>query len=244
MSSTARHGSDVNDGTETKERERIVETMPPSDGSVGTTGDGSNRGPLDARWRAFRAYAPQLERLAQGLARDASFDAGAFVREGFRRIDDARAITIFRLAPKHSDDYPRRLDLLAASSYAFSRMWQASDDTSDFSSNRYSNDAEVLCYLKVDGVEGSAYSDRLKLESGLAESLVPQKLGSVVGGGTGIRYAYVDLALKLQTIDESVSAIRDLAKSARLPKRSWILFFDAAWQHEWIGLFEDTPAPP
>jgi len=64
----------------------------------------------------------------------------------------------------------------------------------------------------------------------------------VVGGGTGLRYSYVDLALTDATkgIQQLVRVIRD----GKITKRTWILFFDAIYEYEWVGIWNDTPPPP
>jgi len=35
-----------------------------------------------------------------------------------------------------------------------------------------------------------------------------------------------------------------LAREVRLAQRSWFQFFDAELQAEWLGVYDDTPAPP
>jgi hypothetical protein len=67
-------------------------------------------------------------------------------------------------------------------------------------------------------------------------------LGVVIGGGTGIRHSYVDLALT--DVERGVAATRAALRKGGLPKRSWILFFDDALAAEWIGIHDDTPPPP
>jgi hypothetical protein len=167
--------------------------------------------------------------------------------DAFVTLDDDGKGTLFELKPKQAEDYPRQLDLFVSSSRRHPTMWLAAHAPFPFSSQRFSKHGEVFCYLKIDGVkglDGSAYSDRSQLEDAIDESLRPRRLGSVVGGGTGLRYSYVDLALPLRDIDEGLSALRTLCQEGKIPNRSWLLFFDAAWQEEWVGIYDDTPPPP
>jgi hypothetical protein len=67
-------------------------------------------------------------------------------------------------------------------------------------------------------------------------------VGCVTGGGTGLRYSYVDLALV--DLKAGLALAREVLQDGRAPLRSWFLFFDAELQVEWLGVYDDTPAPP
>lgn len=67
-------------------------------------------------------------------------------------------------------------------------------------------------------------------------------MGCQIGGGMGLRYAYIDMA---QTdVPAVIAAVRERMQAGGLARRSWILFFDADPAGEWIGIYDDSPAPP
>jgi hypothetical protein len=49
-------------------------------------------------------------------------------------------------------------------------------------------------------------------------------LGCHIGGGTGLRYSYIDLALT--DVKKAIPAIQGRLRQGKVPRRSWILFFD------------------
>ena len=72
--------------------------------------------------------------------------------------------------------------------------------------------------------------------------LIPARAGCVIGGGTGLRYSYIDLALA--DVDAAIPLITRRLRAGKIPRRTWLLFFDAPLAHEWIGIYGDTPVPP
>ena len=62
-----------------------------------------------------------------------------------------------------------------------------------------------------------------------------------IGGGTGLRYSYIELALV--DVDGAWPVLRNLLTQARLPNQTWLLFHDADLRGEWYGLYYDTPEP-
>ena len=72
--------------------------------------------------------------------------------------------------------------------------------------------------------------------------LRPDQLGCTIGGGTGLRYSYIDLALT--DVPRSAEIIRRVLQEGNIPKRSWLQFFDCEWRQEWIGIWDDSPPPP
>jgi len=84
-------------------------------------------------------------------------------------------------------------------------------------------------------------SARTKVENALNEVLRPGGLGSVIGGGTGLRYTYIDLALR--HLDHGLAEMRQVLQQLAVPERSWLLFFDAHLADEWIGIYDATPPP-
>ena len=100
-------------------------------------------------------------------------------------------------------------------------------------------------HVKIDGSDGldeSQFADKGEIEDALDEVLVPARLGCQIGGGTGQRYAYIDLALI--DLDRGIQAIRERLRRGSVPKHTWIQFFDADLVAEWIGIYDDTPPPP
>jgi hypothetical protein len=99
--------------------------------------------------------------------------------------------------------------------------------------------------VKLDGRGGldeEHFADKSEIEDALDAALVPAGLGCHVGGGTGRWYSYVDLALT--DVDRGCEIVKAVLRAGNVPRRSWILFFDDEWAHEWIGIYDDSPAPP
>jgi hypothetical protein len=114
-----------------------------------------------------------------------------------------------------------------------------------FWSGRFSAHGESFCYVKVDQYaleRDERLARRSALEDALDAALAPAALGSVVGNGFGVRYAYVVLALC--RMSPGLSAVREVCRTARVAKRSWILFCDAELEGEWLPIWPDTPEPP
>ncbi|HEY2252163.1 MAG TPA: hypothetical protein VGH74_13915, partial [Planctomycetaceae bacterium] len=113
-----------------------------------------------------------------------------------------------------------------------------------FDSARFSRCGETFCYLKIDGSEGldgSVFSDRGEIEDAINAVLRPAKLGSSIGGGTGRRYSYVELALV--DVDRAWQEMRLVLQEGHLTPRTWLLFHDDERQYDWQGLYDDSPEP-
>jgi hypothetical protein len=152
--------------------------------------------------------------------------------------------TLWELTPDEADDYQEQRDLFVARS-ANKELWEATHSGQLFLSDRYSNCGEMFCYVKTDGSEGideQRFGDKAEIEEALDEVLRPAKLGCTIGGGTGLRYSYIDLALT--DVDKAIPAIKRRLQAGNVPKRSWIQFFDSDLAAEWVGIYDDTPAPP
>jgi hypothetical protein len=151
-------------------------------------------------------------------------------------------------APRSKSDtvpeFPGRSDLLVGRTM-YTPMWQFAHGPWPFFSERFSSWGETFCYLKIDGVNGlagSSFGDRGDIEEALDRALKQAEVGCVTGGGTGLRYSYVDLALV--DLKAGLALAREVLQDGRAPLRSWFLFFDAELQVEWLGVYDDTPAPP
>jgi hypothetical protein len=72
--------------------------------------------------------------------------------------------------------------------------------------------------------------------------LVAANVGGVIGGGSGLRYAYIDVGLT--DLKRAVGIIRKVLSEHEVPERSWLLFHDDDLGAEWIGLHPHSPPPP
>ncbi len=152
--------------------------------------------------------------------------------------------TIWKLRPAEKSDYPHQHDLFVGKS-ALPEMWTRAHSNRIFSSARFSRFGETFCFVKFDGSQGldkEGFADKAAIEDALDAALVPAGLGAQVGGGTGLRYSYVDLALR--DVGKAIPLIRETLRGGRVPVRSWLLFFDAALRDEWVGIWDESPAPP
>lgn len=197
---------------------------------VGPAG-GKGRGvPLDRLKETFGA-------LVEGI-RDRLPD-----RPYLEQADDGKR-SMVQLEPKQGRDYPGKADLLVAVARDV-ELFKAMHGRVPFYSVRFSRWKEAFAYVKMDGAHrrpGSQAEDRGKIEDALDEALARDGLGVHVGGGTGLRYSYIDLALtkRKRGVEEVINTLADL----RVPRRSWVLFFDADLAAEWVGVYPDTPPPP
>jgi hypothetical protein len=53
---------------------------------------------------------------------------------------------------------------------------------------------------------------------------------------------YIDLALA--DVDSALPLIQSRLRAGNINRRTWLLFFGALLSHEWIGVYDDSPAPP
>jgi hypothetical protein len=175
-----------------------------------------------------------IDQVHSGLLREPCFAASR-----------SASWTLFKLKPENrTDDYPGQSDMFVGKTMLL-EMWKAAHSGAIFSSARFSQLGEIFCYVKLDGREGlddERFADKSEIEDALDAALVDRGLGCHVGGGTGRWYSYVDLALT--DVDRGCEVVRSVLAGGKVPKRSWILFFDDVWSHEWIGIYDDSPPPP
>ncbi len=148
------------------------------------------------------------------------------------------------MEPTAADDFACWEDLFVAVGMD-EKLWRALHQDPAFYSERFSRHGERFCYLKVDGKEGldeEKFPDRARIEDALDEVLVPARAGRIIGGGTGLRYSYIDLALA--NVETAIPLIMSRLRDGNITRRSWLLFFDAPLSQEWIGVYDDSPAPP
>jgi hypothetical protein len=151
--------------------------------------------------------------------------------------------TKFELNADDQEDYPEREDLQVAVT-PFADFWREAHGPWNFSSCRHSRFRETFCYLKIDNLMGlgAQFPDRGSIEDAVDAVLRPAEAGGTIGGGTGTRYLYVDLALT--EVDAAIPLLRRVLRAADFPKRTWLLFFDGELAGEWVGMWDDTPPPP
>lgn len=152
--------------------------------------------------------------------------------------------TGYELKPQEADDYPHQRDMFVGNSM-IDPMWRNAHSNQSFDSVRFSRHGEVFCYLKIDGsggLESSQFADKGEIIEAVDAALRKAEVGCFVGGGTGLRYSYLDLALA--DVDRGVEVVRQVLRKGNIPRRSWILFFDTDLQAEWVGIWDDTPPPP
>ncbi len=151
--------------------------------------------------------------------------------------------TMFELDPEPADEYRADDDLVLVST-CVPELIKCHLERAPFSSLRFSRHGELFIYLKYAG-RGSPetrLAARRRLEDQLDEALVPARLGRVVGGGLGLRYSYVYLAITAP--ERAFSTLVELGVQARLPVRSWLLPLDSDLAAEWCQIWPDAPAPP
>jgi hypothetical protein len=150
---------------------------------------------------------------------------------------------VIRLQPEERDDYPGKSDMLVASTMRPDILLATLKDPS-FYSQRYSRHGERFAYLKIDGSDPGdmKFQDRTEMEDAIDPALREARVGCVHGGGTGLRYSYIDLVLS--DVSRGYQVIRDVLRQGRIPHRTWLLFCDCEWRDEWLGIWDDTPAPP
>jgi hypothetical protein len=171
-----------------------------------------------------------LEQLPPGRAKDIG--------------SDCQWSSIELESPEPADDYPGRDDLLVASTNNI-ELFQAMHSGQPFASSCHSRVGETFGYLKIDTAgqpSGEIVKFRGQFEDALHPALVAANGGGVIGGGSGLRYAYIDLALL--DVKRAVPVIRQVLSDCRAPLRSWLLFHDDDLAAEWIGIYRQTPPPP
>lgn len=158
--------------------------------------------------------------------------------------DEAAPWSVIKLKPTSAEDYAAQSDMFVGKTVRF-EQWKNGRDNTSYYSERYSKVGEMFCYLKIDGsqdLDEEGFGDKAEIEDALDAALRPRGLGCVVGGGTGLRYSYIDLALT--DLGPAVGVVREVLRAGRLTRRSWLLFYDSEWAHEWVGVWEDSPPPP
>ncbi|RYE94603.1 MAG: hypothetical protein EOO75_01540, partial [Myxococcales bacterium] len=203
-------------------------------------------GELHDRWTgAVRAVDPSeltdahpLEVLAERFVFERQRLLATLPRAPLRR--DQGSWTMHRFNPRRRPDYHGRRDLLVGSSM-MPALWRCAHGGITFASERFSRVGETFGYLKFDTDEGfgdHGFEDRSEVEDALDDALAEARLGCVIGGGSGLRYGYVDLALL--DVAAGFEVIGRVMREGAAPRRSWLLFFDDDLTDEWLGVWPQT----
>jgi hypothetical protein len=150
----------------------------------------------------------------------------------------------YELQPGDAEDWPAREDQFVGIT-PFIDISKATFAAQPFQSERFSRFGETFCYLKLDGIDGldaEHFGDRGDVEDAIDDVLVPAKLGRTIGGGTGRRYSYIDLALT--DVEQAAPLIAERLRRGNIARRTWLLFHEPELRDEWIGMYDDTPPPP
>jgi hypothetical protein len=146
--------------------------------------------------------------------------------------------------PANPCNFSGRSDILLACTMLPDAM-ECAHNKWKFYSQQFSRFREFFCYLKIEitdepDLAGEKYKEDLL--NALNATLVEKRIGVVTGAGTGLRHGYIDFVLN--SISKGGRIIQKIGKKFKLPKNSWILFFDSVMEANWIGIYEDTPIPP
>lgn len=150
----------------------------------------------------------------------------------------------YKLKPEEAEDYVQQTDLMVRAVMNID-IWRNIHSSAPFDSARFSKCDETFCYLKIDGTNGldeEKFADRGDIQDAVDEALRAAQAGSILGGGTGLKYSYVDLALV--DVPRGAEIIKDVLRAGNIPKRTWILFYDVDLQSRWISIWDDSPPPP
>lgn len=150
--------------------------------------------------------------------------------------------SMLKCEPAQAEDYPGWSDLFVAVTMT-PQLWMAARRR-PFCSRRYSRHGETFAYLKIDGAEGledSEFEDRGDIEDAINAVLGTQGAGCTIGGGTGLRYSYIELVLA--NLETAIDLLQGRLRG-QLATRTWLLFHDSDWCDEWVGLYDHTPPPP
>ncbi|HEX5100530.1 MAG TPA: hypothetical protein VFV94_13570 [Polyangiaceae bacterium] len=151
---------------------------------------------------------------------------------------------LFELDVEPLPAYPEQADVALVSTF-LPELVKCFLSGGPFASTRFSRAGELFGYLKYESRERDprrALAQRRVLEDALDAALVSERAGRVIGSGMGVVHSYVDFALS--SVERAVKAVRSVAGRVGLGPRTWIQFFDAPLENEWLGARSDTPPPP
>lgn len=149
---------------------------------------------------------------------------------------------LFELEPEPAPDYAAQDDLVILST-RLPELKKSFLRGEPFFSGRFSARGEIFAYLKYESLTRESEArlrERAELEAAFAGRLAPES-ASLFGTGLGLKYAYLDLALRDPRSVEEV--ILPVARAARGIARGWLLFCDTELEREWAGIQAETVEP-
>ncbi|WP_026941440.1 hypothetical protein [Hellea balneolensis] len=165
-------------------------------------------------------------------------------KEPFRRRVEAMEWSIFKMT--ENDSQTNYLGDIYVASICDADLFSALyNGRSRFNSQRFSGLGESFVLVKINGASSNLglnqLSSRSEIEDALTESFQAISSGAVVGGGMGQENAYIFLALEDEATD--LDTVIDTLRTQKLGEKTWVFFCDSRRQCEWVGLWDDTPAP-
>lgn len=112
-----------------------------------------------------------------------------------------------------------------------------------FYSESFSRNREKFCYLVFDESAPSLGNEDIKSVSRFIDPFLREAaIGCLVGLGAGKTSGfYLDLCLV--DVDRAIPVLRKFASEHKLPRESYLRFYDADWCYEWVGMYPDSPVP-
>lgn len=166
-------------------------------------------------------------------------------KEPFATIDGAAQWLGIDFEPPENCDYTGRSDMITSCTMLPEVIESAFNDAR-FYSARFSNFDEIFCYLKMERWMTNDEADNEKYKEDLIDelnmALRKNKMGMVTGAGTGLKYSYIDFVIS--NVARGGRIIQSKLRKFKIPRNAWILFFDSEKEAQWIGVYDDTPAPP
>ena len=113
-----------------------------------------------------------------------------------------------------------------------------------FHSANFTRYEEKFAYLKMVGsfTDTDTLEKRYALEEEIDRQLRAGRAGCVTGGGIGNGVSFIDLMIS--DLPAAVEILRSECSRIGLPETSWLVFLDTFWADEWVGMSENSPAPP
>ncbi len=149
---------------------------------------------------------------------------------------------LFELEPEPAADYTAQDDLVISST-RLPELKKSFLRGEPFFSGRFSVQGELFAYLKYESrtrESEARLSERAALEAELTRSFGAGR-AAIFGTGLGLRYSYLDFALRDPSAVEEL--ILPAARALNGMTRGWLLFCDTELEREWVGVHADTPEP-
>ncbi len=184
-----------------------------------------------------------LEELASDFGNRIAEIKSSLPDRPYFEIGEEQDWVMLKLTPEEQEDYDFKDDLFVAPFLSAPMFTAMHGGRRNFCPERFSNHGEAFLFLKMDGaaedLDQETFEDRASIEDALNEAL--KSLGCMIGGGTGLRYSYIDLAVT--DLKAAVPIIQRTLQAGNLTRRSWLFHHDPDHQAEWIGIWPDSPAP-